>query len=456
MTTKINFSRLIATPTVFAAAMLTGDYLTHTANAQITAGGGGSSVSAGGAAAAGGGGAATSGGNAGGGAGFAGAGGNSSGGGGRSYFNNNSLDRMNNMMRRNGAGVTPSSNPGYSPYANPRSASPPLQSPASDPNPNPNPDPRPGNSGGNYVPYGYNGNQIPFFYDYYNYNPYYSNFPTAQPGAVGASNYFQYQDSNSDGFFDSYNSYGSLSADNVPSRNERYQMALQQQQAAINKSQRIAAKEEEKDAKRQAALEARKGEGVSLSGGVKPDEEKDTLIDTAPRLPRRRVNGVITNTMMAMANGREDVIAQVRDDNGQTLIVDLGPAKTPALQKITAGAEIASTGFVEKIGEKDVMIADQLTVNGIDVAISRLDEVKQGKLVDFERVEVKDTEHTLALIDIGGDKQLVDLGSQTPEVLGLRKDIDIAVKAVPVQLDHRNLLMVHEAIIDGKRMTIER
>ena len=455
MSIKLNYSRVFAGPAVFAAAMLINDFSSQKAVAQITGGGSGASISA--APAGGAGSAATgdamAGANGGGGVGFSGAGDNAGGAGGRSYFNNKSLDRMNDMMRRNGYKPAPSGNSSDSAYLNYRYGS--AASPATTPDPAPNPNPSPNQN--TYNPYGYYGNQSPFFYNYYNYNPYYSNeFPTAVPGAVGASNYFQYRDSNNDGFFDQYNSYGSLSSDNVPSRYERYEMALQQQQAAMIESRRQAIQEEAKDAERQASLEARKGQGVTVSGGVKPEDEKETLMESAPRLPRRRVNGVIAKTMMSMANGREDVIAQVRNDDGQTSIVDLGPATTPALAKVSAGAEIASTGFVEKIGEREVMIADQLSVNGVDVKINRLDEVKQGKLVDFERVEVKETEHTLGLIDIGGEKQLVDLGSRTPVELGLSKGIDIAVKAVPVQLDHRNLLMVHEAIIDGNRMTIER
>ena len=356
------------------------------------------------------------------------------------YFNDDFLQRLDPMIRRNQ--ITPLARIQQAPVQTP--------TPADTSNTS-------GQQTENSL-YGYRGAGAtpPFFYDYYSYNPYY-NSPAYSPAAAAATaaatppmvSYFDYRDSNNDGFYDRAYSVRDADNDGVADEYELYAfnaMANQQQQQQSPGNQQPTAEE-----RREAILDdpSRRGQGVSISGGLEPDKADP------PRVRRLTVSGTIAAEKTATVNGREHRIAQVRSDGGQAYIVDLGPVET-ATQTLSPGVDVSVAGVIYNVGEQEVLAAERMTVNGREVTIDRRAAPKIGIVRDVSRVPVLDTEHTMAVVDIGGTQQLVDMGRRTAEELNLAPDMQIALHGVPVQVGEYSVLMAHEATVEGEAVPIER
>ncbi len=302
-------------------------------------------------------------------------------------------------------------------------------------------------------PWGYyNPGYVPFFYDYYSYNPYYyynygpSNVVTSVPlGGGNNGGFYQYQDSNNDGFYDRYSRFPDRDNDGVSDQVEEYVFENAVQQA----TDRLAA-ELEKDREKAALREDRKGKGVSISGGL------SNTGDATPRPKRYSMQGTILDTKTAMVNDREHGVIQVRTNSGETIAVDVGPSNQPAVRELIQGLSVSVVGLMQPIGEQEILFADELLFRNQRIVVDRRNDPIQAVVLDFSRAPVRDAEHTMAVVDADGIRQLVDLGRSTPEEMELTIGAIVTVRGVPVRTKDYDVFVVDDLSVDGKPTPIVR
>ncbi len=377
----------------------------------------------------------------------------------RPYFDNQWMQQIDPMLKRNNVNS-------LSPQARSIVRSNPVDTTPDEPDNSDRPDRKHGGR------YGYrNPARTPFFYDYYSYSPYYYSYPLGAVGAAPYGSYYQYQDLNNDGFYDEYHTYRDRDNDGIPDDYEAYYFQAAAAQAEQRQA-RIEAREERQE-QREEAIAKRQEEGrpVELDGGLRPEdiaaidgnsaanasESASEGEDQNPVGMRRSViEGTVADTMISTVNDQEHRILQVRSDQGQTFVVDAGPITTTGLDKISQGGEIGAKGYVETIGDQEVLIAEQLTVSGQAVEINRQGEATTAQILELSVVPTAGTDRTFAVVEAKGDRYLVDFGIQAAEELGLATGDEVGIRAVPIRVGDYRVFMAHEAIIEGRSTPIIR
>lgn len=258
-----------------------------------------------------------------------------------------------------------------------------------------------------------------WFYDYYTYNPTYYSAPAPNTTVYGSA--ARYYDLNGDGVYDSLNTFRDSDNDGVYDAYDRYDFAAVAEQAP------------------------------------KPAAEPAPTNFTDAK--RHTISGQIEATKVAKVNGNENMVAQVADkqDPEVKVIVDLGAAERWQGKPVQQGDSITATGPVEQVGEKQVLIAESVSIGDQkDVQVSRSAPVLEGQVVDVTRTEVKGTEHTLAIIDDGSTRQIVDLGPSASLKVNIAPQVKLSVQGVPVQVRDRSVLMAERVVVDGQEIPIQR
>jgi hypothetical protein len=259
-----------------------------------------------------------------------------------------------------------------------------------------------------------------WFYDYYTYSPTYYSAPASGAKVYGSA--ARYHDLNGDGVYDSLSTFRDSDNNGVYDVYDRYDFA-----------------------------EAQKEQTQSTEG----------LVDAPMDASRHSVTGKIEATKMAKVNGSENLVVRIAPagagDNSDVTIVDLGPADRWQSGAVKEGDQLNATGPVEQIGEKLVLIAESASVGQSKaVSVSRSAPVLEGQVVDVTRAEVKGAEHTLAILDNGSTRQIVDLGPTTGLKVAIQPQAKIAVRGVPVQVRDRNVIMAETVDVNGQQITIQR
>lgn len=266
--------------------------------------------------------------------------------------------------------------------------------------------------------YGYNApNPVAsnWFYDYYTYSPTYYSTPAAGTTVYGPA--ARYYDLNGDGIFDTLGAYRSSANNGVYDVYHRYDFA------DVDKA--------------------------------KPQPLPSGLTDAN----RHTVTGQIEDTKVAKVNGVDNLVAQVADakNPGQKTIVDLGAADRWQGKPVQQGDTLSATGPVEQVGDKQVLIAETVSVgNQQNVQIARTAPMLEGQVVDVTRAQVEGAEHTLAIVDNGSTRQIVDLGPTSDLKVKIAPQVKVAVQGVPVQVRDRSVLMAERVVVDGQEIPIQR
>jgi len=253
-----------------------------------------------------------------------------------------------------------------------------------------------------------------WFYDYYTYSPTYYTAPAANAKVYGSA--ARYYDLNGDGVYDSLNTFRDSDNNGVYDVYDRYDFA-------------------------------------EFDQAKQPEPLPGNFSDAN----RHTITGKIEDTKVAKVNGSDNLVAQVADAQNQKTIVDLGAAQRWQGKPVQQGDSISATGPVEQVGDKQVLIAETVSVGKQqDVQITRAAPTLEGQVVDVTRTEVKGTEHTLAIIDNGSTRQIVDLGPSTNLKVKIEPQVKLAVQGVPVQVRDRSVLMAEHVVVDGQDIAIQR
>jgi hypothetical protein len=173
---------------------------------------------------------------------------------------------------------------------------------------------------------------------------------------------------------------------------------------------------------------------------------------------RQQISGQIQNKKNVAVRGIDHVVVQVKQQDGQPIVVDLGPKTGLKKLKVETGSTIAAQGPMTKAADKQVLLANSVTVDGQTHQLDRQPREFQGTIVDTREVNVRGQPHTLVVMKTQAGKQrLVDIGrSDRLEELDLRKNAQITVRGVPFKVKNRPLVMAHSVESDGTTVFVYR
>ncbi len=212
-----------------------------------------------------------------------------------------------------------------------------------------------------------------WFYDYYSYSPTYYNAPATGSTVYGSAT--RYYDLNNDGVYDSLNIF--RDSDNNASYDvyDRYDFAIEEES--------------------------------------KQSQSAEELLDSPEDANRHTVTGKIYASKSAKVNGIESLIVRLSDtqDKESITIVDVGPLEDWKQRSYKSGDQLTATGPVERVGDKQILIAESVTLaDKKEIQIVRGSPKLEGQVVDITKAKVKGAEHTLAVVKSESKRQLVDLG----------------------------------------------
>lgn len=189
------------------------------------------------------------------------------------------------------------------------------------------------------------------------------------------------------------------------------------------------------------------------------NEKTDVAISDGPSdASRHTVTGAVEAMKVAKVNGSENLVAKLASDrrDGVT-VVDLGAAERWKSDAIREGDQITATGPVEQVGEKQIILAETVSVGKQkEVQIARSGPRLQGMIVDVTNAEVKGAQHTMAIIESESSRQIVDLGPTNSLKVKVQPQTKISVQGVPVQFRDYSVVLADRIELDGQDIVIQR
>ncbi|REK10459.1 MAG: hypothetical protein DWQ37_16370 [Planctomycetota bacterium] len=264
--------------------------------------------------------------------------------------------------------------------------------------------------------YGYYDGDDGSFYDYYDYGAsdgYGLYDPTYRSG-------FRYYDFDGDGTYDAYAAWADWDADGLFEDYEYYSFADDSEESSKSKQQ----------AQQEAPTSAKAAE---LTGPIGFTKEVDV-------------------------RGKKHLVVSVKQD-GKSIAADLGPIDrlSEENQKLKTGDEITVKGIQSKVGDKHVVLAQQLNAHGEQTTIDRSSKQLQGQVVETRKAKIAGTQHLIAMVENDeGKKVAVDFGPADRLDMELAKGDELTFTGVPVKIRTKRMLMAHSLEHDGKTVQIKR
>lgn len=256
-----------------------------------------------------------------------------------------------------------------------------------------------------------------WFYDYYTYTPTYYQYDSGDR----YTNAVRYFDTDNDGVYDSRASYRDSDDDGQYDEYERYDF-----------SSPVAAA---KDSRQVVASDSYNG----------PEDAR-----------RYTVEGEIVSTKKARVNGSENLIVGVKRDQGDQIAIDAGPFDELRGSEISVGTSVAATGPVERIGEKQVLIADSLRVQGSQpITIRRSIGIPlSGQIVDVKTTRVDNSDHYFAVVESESGRHLVDFGPTSSYKMDITPSSAVSIRGIPVQVQQNQVMMATQVELGGQTISI--
>lgn len=270
--------------------------------------------------------------------------------------------------------------------------------------------------------FGFNDNdrQNAWFYDYYTYTPTYYQTGNVEGQYASAIRYF---DSDSDGIYETQSIYRDSDSDGQYDVYDRLDFY------------------------------------ATDSDDANASSDSQSILENGPMDARRHtVEGEIALTKTAKVNGNEHLVVGLKQDGNQTLAVDLGPVNYMKNRDIEIGQSLMAMGAIEQVGDKSVLIADSVRIgNGQMMSIERSSGLSlTGQIVDVKSTQIGSTEHYMAIVQVEGERQLVDLGPTTSYKVRLEPSTQITVMGVPVRSQNHRVIMANRVRLGNEMINIDR
>jgi hypothetical protein len=260
--------------------------------------------------------------------------------------------------------------------------------------------------------------QTAWFYDYYQLPPTYF---SVREGADAYGSAARYRDTDNDGIYDGVFSYRDSDNDGVYDEYDRIDFA----ETDANES---------KD-----------------SNADKQDSDDDSLFDAK----RHTVRGQVEASKEVKVNGSMNTVVRVKGEK-ESLIVDLGP--TSELKGITVkeGTEISASGPMMQVGEKQVLLADKVTIENKEMVVVRHPQRMVGTIVEMTNTEGQEKDTVIAVVKTDQGHQLIDLGAASQLEVKIEPQTEIVFWGAPVRMRDHSVVMADKVEVNGKAFTIKR
>jgi hypothetical protein len=197
---------------------------------------------------------------------------------------------------------------------------------------------------------------------------------------------------------------------------------------------------------------------TSLTDGQKATASRATAQSERQSSKRNKVSGQVSDKKTVSVRGTEHVVARIKTQDGKDAIVDFGPETGLENVTINTNVNLTAEGPMTKAGDKPILLARKVTIDGNVHELDRNPRPFTGKIVDTRDVSVHGQQHTLVVIETEQGKQrLVDLGrTDRLQELDLRKNAQITVRGVPLRINDWPLVMAHSVEMNGTSIQIDR
>ena len=157
-------------------------------------------------------------------------------------------------------------------------------------------------------------------------------------------------------------------------------------------------------------------------------------------------------------NGDKHLMAGVKTNRVEVLAVDLGQASTMNDHRIEVGQKISAIGAIEKIGEKEVLVAESVQLgDGETIEVSQgMGLTLTGDIIDVKNTKIGEQDHYFAVVNVDGVRQLIDLGPTTTYKVQPKPSTKITVHGVPVRAQNHRLIMAERVQVGEEIFRIER
>lgn len=195
----------------------------------------------------------------------------------------------------------------------------------------------------------------------------------------------------------------------------------------------------------------------SFNEAASAKQERQAKEQAPTESRKQQVSGEIQNVKQVQVRGHKNLVVAVRQDVDE-LYVDLGPANDLDQYDIAKGQQITATGPKVKVGEKPLVVAQTMELNGKQVQIDRSRRQIQGKVADTRRVQLWGREHLIAMVQPQDQKGkvAVDLGPADRLKANVQKGGLLSFRGVPVKVQDKKFLMASAVQQDNEWMPIDR
>jgi sporulation protein YlmC with PRC-barrel domain len=178
----------------------------------------------------------------------------------------------------------------------------------------------------------------------------------------------------------------------------------------------------------------------------------------------KRTKNVEVRTLDPKGQAKQNRVVLLQTDQGRQVVVDLGPS--PALQGVSLqqGTQLNASGQWIRIGDRPVLWATQVTVDGETIQIKRprRGQSRQitGQIMRTKQVEIRGTDLTnqVVLLQTDRGRQIVaDLGPMTNlRGIRLKSGAEIEVRGRPARVGDQLVLMADQVSAGGKTVSVHR
>jgi sporulation protein YlmC with PRC-barrel domain/nitrate reductase NapAB chaperone NapD len=178
----------------------------------------------------------------------------------------------------------------------------------------------------------------------------------------------------------------------------------------------------------------------------------------------QRTKNVEVRTLDPKGKAQQNRVVLLQTDQGRRIVVDLGPAQALQGVSLQQGAQLDASGQWIRIGDRPVLWANQVTVDGKSMQIKRPQQEQSrqitGQILRSKQVDIKGTDFTnqVVLLQTDQGRQLVaDLGPMTNlRGLRLQPGAEIEVRGRPGRVGDQLVLMADQVSAGGKTVSIHR
>ena len=253
-----------------------------------------------------------------------------------------------------------------------------------------------------------------WFYDYYTVPPTYYSTGKADDGYGAAIRYF---DANNDGVYDSYAQYRDTNSDGQYDEYDR----------------------------------------LDFSGSATVTSDNDTYAGPA-EAKRYTVSGTIKASKTSRMGDQETLVVEVHHPDYSPTIVDLGPVEAIKKYNVSTGQEITAKGWIETVGEKELLVADSVSIEGQgEITIDRRSNSSlSGQVVDVRETDIHSVPHYIGVIEADQGRQLVDLGPVQTYPAPIKASSKVVVYGVPAQTHGHTIFMADRVELGGETYVVDR